>query len=120
MHRLWLALGALAGLGTVALSAWAAHGLRVRLSPASLAAVQGALQIQGLHALALLVTGILAEGRGGLTHWAGAAFAVGLLMFCGAVYASAIGGVSLGRVAPVGGGALMLGWLLLLLAALRR
>jgi uncharacterized membrane protein YgdD (TMEM256/DUF423 family) len=120
MHRLWLALGALAGLGTVALSAWAAHALPQRLNPARLASVQSALQIQGLHALALLAVGVLTEGRGGLVTWAGAAFAIGLLMFCGAVYASAIGGVSLGRVAPLGGGVLMLGWLLLLVAALRR
>jgi uncharacterized membrane protein YgdD (TMEM256/DUF423 family) len=120
MHRLWLVLGALAGLATVALSAWAAHGLPQRLDAARLASVQNALQMQGLHALALLVTGVLAEGRGGLPNWAGAAFAVGLLMFCGAVYASALGGVRLARVAPIGGGVLMLGWLLLLIAALRR
>ena len=56
MHRLWLALGALAGLGAVALSAWAAHGLPHRLPAPALASVQSAITMQGWHALALLAT----------------------------------------------------------------
>jgi uncharacterized membrane protein YgdD (TMEM256/DUF423 family) len=119
MHRLWLALGALAGLGAVALSAWAAHG--ARLDPGRLAALQSGITMQGWHALALLATGLLAERRGGLpVQLAGAGFALGMLLFCGALYAAAIGGVSLGGVAPVGGVLLMLGWASLFVAALRR
>ncbi|MCK8785281.1 DUF423 domain-containing protein [Roseomonas sp. NAR14] len=122
MSRLWLALGSLFGLLAVAMAAWAAHGLPQRLGPAALAAVQNGLTMQGWHALALLATGLLAERRAGtaraLGHAAGAAFALGALLFCGAVYAGAIGGMPLGRVAPTGGLLLMLGWLLLLLAAL--
>jgi uncharacterized membrane protein YgdD (TMEM256/DUF423 family) len=58
--------------------------------------------------------------RGGvLADLAGAAFALGLLLFCGAVYTLALGGVSLGAVAPTGGTILMLAWLLLGLSALR-
>ena len=118
MHRLWLALGALAGLGAVALSAWAAHG---GLDPGRLAILQNGITMQGWHALALLATGLLAERRPFLpVHLAGAGFALGMLLFCGAITASAIGGVSLGGVAPVGGVLLMLGWLALFLAALRR
>jgi uncharacterized membrane protein YgdD (TMEM256/DUF423 family) len=53
-----------------------------------------------------------------LPHLAGAAFALGLLLFCGGVLA-AVAEVRLGPVAPVGGSLLIAGWLLLLLAALR-
>jgi uncharacterized membrane protein YgdD (TMEM256/DUF423 family) len=124
LHRLWLAAGALAGLGAVALSAWAAHGASARLDPARLAMLQNGITMQGWHALALLATGLWAGRRGGgharLLHAAGAGFLLGILLFCGAVYAVSIGGVSLGGVAPVGGLLLMLGWLLLLVAALRR
>ncbi len=120
MHRLWLAFGALFGLTAVALSAWAAHGLAQRIGPVRLASVQNALTMQGWHALALLATGLLAEGRGGLVDAAGAAFVLGVLVFCGAVYASAFGVPGVGRFAPFGGTALMLGWLLLLIAAIRR
>jgi uncharacterized membrane protein YgdD (TMEM256/DUF423 family) len=121
MHRLWIALGALAGLGAVGLSAWGAHGAPAVLDPARLEAFRSAVTMQGWHALALLATGLFAERRGGwLPHLAGAAFVAGLILFCGAVYAGTFGGLRLGPVAPIGGTALMLGWALLFLAALKR
>lgn len=121
MHRIWLALGALAGLAAVGLAAWAAHGAPGRLDPARLAALANGIQQQGWHALALLAVGLWAERRGGvLAHLAGGAFACGLLLFCGGVYAAAIGGVSLGAVAPSGGLLLMLGWALLFVSVVWR
>jgi uncharacterized membrane protein YgdD (TMEM256/DUF423 family) len=118
MHRLWLALGALAGLAAVGLSAWASHAAPMRLEPQRLVVLASGLQQQGWHALALLAVGLWAERRGGvLPHLAGGAFAVGMLLFCGGVYALAIGGVSLGSVAPVGGTLLMVGWALLFVSA---
>jgi len=58
--------------------------------------------------------------RGGrLAHAAALAFALGMVLFCGAVYAQGFTGTSLGPVAPTGGTLLMLGWLLLGLSALR-
>lgn len=110
MSRLWLILGAFCGLLAVGLSAWAAHGL----DAAQALRVQPALTLQGWHALALLAAGLLAERRPGwLPHAAGACFALGLLGFCGALWWGTLTGQSLGRVAPFGGTALMLGWLLL-------
>ena len=45
---------------------------------------------------------------------AGWAFVAGILIFCGSLYALAVSGVRwLGAVTPIGGGALILGWLLL-------
>lgn len=120
MHRLWLAIGALAGLDAVALSAWAAHGLPHRLEPAALASVQSAITMQGWHALALLATGLMAERGRRLAHVAGAAFTLGMLLFCGTVWWGALTGHSLGPVAPTGGTLLMLGWLALFVAALKR
>jgi uncharacterized membrane protein YgdD (TMEM256/DUF423 family) len=117
LPRLWLGLGALAGLLAVALSAWAAHGANPAIRPL----LDSALTMQGWHALALLATALWAERRGGwLPHAAAAAFALGLLCFCGALYTLALAGRSLGPVAPLGGSALMLGWALLLASALRR
>lgn len=121
MARVWIALGALAGLLAVALSAWAAHAAPARLDPRGLAALDQALRMQGWHALALLATGLWAERSGArLAHLAGTAFLLGLLLFCGGLYASALAGISLGPVAPMGGTFLMLGWALLGLSALRR
>ena len=120
MHRIWLASGAVAGAVAVALAAWLAHGAPARLDAARLEMAQSAATMLGWHAPALLATGFWAGRRfgGRLPHFAGAAFALGLLLFCGGVFA-AVAGVRLGPVAPVGGSLLIGGWLILLLAALR-
>jgi len=118
MARLWIGAGAVAGLLAVALAALAAHGLDA-IGPARLGMLRNALQMQGWHALALLACGLWAPRGGRLADCAGAAFLAGSLLFCGAVYALAWGGVSLGGLAPAGGMLLMLGWALLGLSALR-
>ena len=116
MARILIAAGALAGLLAVALSAWAAHGLS--LDPARTRMIDNALTQQGWHALALIAAGILADRWGGwLAPGAGAAFLLGMVLFCGAVWTVALTGRSLG-VAPAGGMLLMLGWLLLAIAAI--
>jgi uncharacterized membrane protein YgdD (TMEM256/DUF423 family) len=121
MHRIWIALGSLAGLSGVAMAAYATHGLPGRLDPAALEMVQSGVRMQLWHALALVLCGVWTAGGGGaLAHAAGAAFTLGLLGFCAGVYALALGGVRLPSVAPVGGMLLMAGWALLGLSALRR
>lgn len=121
MHRLWLALGALFGLAAVALSAWAAHAAPARLDAHALVALQSGLTMQGWHALALVGAALWAERRGGaLPNLAAAGFALGLLLFCGGVYAGALGGVSLGPMAPIGGTLLMVAWGLLAASAVIR
>jgi uncharacterized membrane protein YgdD (TMEM256/DUF423 family) len=118
MARLWIGLGALAGLTAVAMAALAAHGLN-RLDPAALQMVRDAVQIQGWHALALLACGLWAPRGGRLVDAAGVAFILGLVLFCGAIYSLALGGLHLPMFAPTGGTVLMLGWALLGLSALR-
>lgn len=118
MQRVWIALGSLAGLGAVAMAAVSAHAL-AGLPPGSVAMVRSGIEMQGWHALALLGVGLWAPSGGRLADAAGAAFTVGLLLFCGAVYALGLGGISLGSVAPVGGTLLMAGWALLGVSALR-
>ena len=119
VHRLWIGLGGLFGAAGVGMAAAAAHAM-AGLPPAALRAVESGVQIQGWHALALVACGVWARDRGGLAHWAAAAFAVGTVLFCAAVYAFGLAGVSLDAVAPTGGLLLMLGWLLLAASALRR
>lgn len=118
MYRLWIGLGGLFGAGAVGMAAAAAHAL-AGLPPAALHIVESGVQMQGWHALALLGAGIWAERRGGLAHWAAACFALGTVLFCGAVYAIGLAGVSLAAVAPAGGLLLIAGWLLLAASALR-
>lgn len=121
MHRLWLFLGAVAGLVAVALAAWAAHGAPASYELASRRSVDSALTMQGWHALALLATGLMVERGRGLANLAGACFALGILLFCGAVWWNVTGGAHLPiPLAPVGGTLLMAGWAALAIAALKR
>jgi uncharacterized membrane protein YgdD (TMEM256/DUF423 family) len=112
MERLWIALGALAGLLAVGMAALAAHGLE-EIGPVRLEMARNALQMQGWHALALLACGLWAPRGGRLVDWAGMAFTAGLVLFCGGVYGLALGGWPSGRLAPVGGTLLLVGWVLL-------
>jgi uncharacterized membrane protein YgdD (TMEM256/DUF423 family) len=118
MQKVWIALGALAGLTAVAMAALAAHGLEW-LEPARLQMVRNAVEMHGWHALALLASGLWAPRGGRLVDWAATAFAAGLLVFCGAVYALALGDLHVAVLAPVGGLLLMLGWVLLGASAVR-
>jgi uncharacterized membrane protein YgdD (TMEM256/DUF423 family) len=116
MQRLWIALGAIAGLITVAMAALAAHALP-GIDPLRLAILRSAIEMQALHALALLACGLWVPRGGRLADGAGAAFGLGTLLFSGALYSSTLTGVHLGPMAPIGGGLLMLGWALLGLSA---
>jgi uncharacterized membrane protein YgdD (TMEM256/DUF423 family) len=118
VQRFWIGFGALAGFGAVAMAAVAAHGLQ-GLPAAAQRMVQSAIEMQGWHALALIGTGLWVPQGGRLANLAGAAVALGLVMFCAAVYLLALTGVSLGVVAPIGGTLCMAGWLLLALSAVR-
>lgn len=115
---MWIAVGALAGL--LAVLAAAAAAAHLPGDAAQSRAMASAVQMQGWHALALVLCGVWGARGGGLVHAAGAAFAVGMLLFCGTVYAGALGVSRLGGLAPVGGTLLMVGWALLGMSALRR
>ncbi|WGL64838.1 DUF423 domain-containing protein [Pseudomonas sp. CW003PS] len=121
MARLWLLLSAFAGFTGVALGAFAAHGLKNRLTPEYLAVFQTGTHYQLIHALALFGVGLLAlHMPGRLVNLAGGAFAVGILLFSGSLYLLTLSGIGkLGIITPFGGVAFLIGWLCLGLAAWR-
>ena len=119
--RLWLFLGALNGLISVAAAAYGRHGA---LGAATREMFGIAAHYQMAHALALLAVAWLASRhvRGWLTapNVAGAAFTLGILLFSGSLYWFALTGlVPVEGSAPTGGLLLMLGWLALMWTALR-
>ena len=122
MARLWLLLSAFAGFTGVALGAFAAHGLKGRLTPEYLAVFQTGTHYQLIHALALFGVGLLAlHMPGRLVNLAGGAFAVGILLFSGSLYLLTLSGIGkLGMITPFGGVAFLIGWLCLGLAAWRQ
>lgn len=120
MLRGFLLLAAFFGFTGVALGAFAAHGLRARLSSEYLAVFQTGVHYQLIHALALLGVALLAQHLPGrLPLLAGSLFSLGILLFSGSLYLLTLTSLKLGIVTPIGGLAFLGGWLCLALAAWR-
>ena len=104
----WLV--ALAGASGVLLGAFGAHALRGHLDASAMSWWQTAVQYQLWHALALALA-VHAE-RGRARRWAVFAFAIGIVLFSGSLYAMALGAPRwFGAITPIGGLALIGGWL---------
>jgi len=119
--RLWLFLGALNGLLSVAAGAYGRHGALVAAGREMFGI---ASHYQVAHALALIAVAWLASRHEGawLTapNIAGAAFTIGILLFSGSLYWFGITGLMpIEGSAPTGGFLLMFGWLALMWTALR-
>lgn len=117
----WLRLASILGGLAVALGAFGAHGLKDKLETLKTTAIyQTAVQYHFYHALALLAVAVLAlQGRSSpLLAVAGWCFTIGVLIFSGTLYALALSGVKwLGAITPIGGVALIVGWVALAIAA---
>ncbi len=121
MARLLLVLAALGGFTGVALGAFAAHGLKARLSPEYLAVFQTGTHYQLIHSLALLAVALLIlHTPDRLLRASGTLFGFGILLFSGSLYLLTLTGVTaLGMLTPFGGLAFLGGWLCLGVAAWR-
>jgi len=121
MLRVFVMLAAFFGFSGVALGAFAAHGLKSRLSAEYLAIFQTGTHYQLIHALALLAVALLSvQLPGRLLSCAGWLFALGIVLFSGSLYLLTLTGVSkLGIITPFGGLSFLAGWLCLGLAAWR-
>lgn len=119
--KLWMAIGAAYGLLGVVLGAFGAHALRARLAPEMLAVWKTAVEYQFYHALALLLVGFwLRTQPSTALNVAGTSFTAGVLLFSGSLYILALSGIrGLGAVTPLGGVLFIVGWIALLVAALR-
>lgn len=117
-------VAALSGAVSVAAGAFAAHGLDLRTEAGMKARdwLQTGSQYEMVHALAILAVAALSSGariNAGLAVSAQILFLAGSILFPGALYALALGGPRwFGAVAPVGGLALIAGWVSLAAAAL--
>lgn len=127
----WLRVGATWGFLAIVMGAFGAHGLEGRFKV--LGEISGGLPAERLAAnyqtaahyhmycaLAILAVGILAQfGRGGAAlQAAGWLFLLGSLVFSGSLYVlSATGLRWLGAITPIGGIAMIAGWVALAVAA---
>jgi len=122
MPMRWVAVAAVNGLLAVVAGAFGAHYLQSHLDAKALHAFDVGVRYQMYHALALLAVAWLMSFRSSrLASASAVCMLLGIVLFTGSLYAiSLLEWKWLGPVTPVGGVLLMVGWLLLALAAVRR
>ena len=105
---------------SVMIGAFAAHGLKQLLDGYLPGLIETAVRYQMYHAIALLVPGVMSAIPQFSIRWlnrAPLAFTQGIILFSGSLYLLVVSNVKwLGAITPVGGLALMIGWLLLVIS----
>ena len=118
MNRLGFA-AALSGFACVALGAFGAHALAGTLSQGSAASWWDTATLYGLvHSVAALAIALATPRSPRRSGWA---FIMGIVIFCGSLYAMALGAPHwLGAITPFGGLAFLTGWGMAIFWALKR
>ncbi len=121
--KIMLQLGSIIGALAVGIGAFGAHALKASLEASGRAdTFETAVKYQFYHAIAIVLIGVLLTradaGAVKWLNWAGYAFAAGVLIFSGSLYAICFTGITkFGAVAPIGGLLMIAGWILLFVAA---
>lgn len=122
MDRTFMVLACVFGGLAVALGAFGAHALGDRLGPDAMQTYETAVRYQFYHALALVAVAfaVFRWPNATLAGIAGWLFVAGIVIFSGSLYLLVLTGTRwLGAITPIGGVALIAGWICLALAAWR-
>lgn len=105
----------------VVLGAFAAHGLKAKISPAMLDVFKTGVEYQFYHGLALMLVAILMMHiPHHLLNYSGYLFIAGVICFSGSLYALALTGIKFfGPITPLGGLFFIIGWILLLVGVIK-
>jgi len=119
----WTLVGSVLMAVAVATGAFGAHGLRSKLDAYSMSVYEKAVFYHFVHAIGILCIAILARTNAitssGANRTAGLLL-LGILIFSGSLYALSVTGIRiLGAITPIGGVALIAGWLFLAYEAVR-
>lgn len=119
-YNIVLLLAAIFSGLSVAIGAFAAHGLKNLLDIKALGWIETGAQYQMSHGLALLILGFAIKQW---PNWKGlmaasVSFSAGILLFSGSLYLMAATQIkALGIITPIGGLAFLIGWCCLVYAA---
>lgn len=128
MERKFLVISALSGSIAVAFGAMGAHLLKGKIDNYSLQVFETGVRYQMYHSLALLMVVLLMDKlKSKQLLFSGYAFIVGILLFSGSLYLLSLRSliigmeniVWIGAVTPLGGVAFIIGWIFLLISALK-
>ncbi|WP_290699924.1 DUF423 domain-containing protein [Lacinutrix sp.] len=121
MNKKILILGSVFGLLAVIIGAFAAHGLRPKISPTSLQSFETGVRYQMYHALLLLFIGNLDIISSTTKKAMFFLVFFGILLFSGSIYALATNSLTafdfgvIGFITPLGGLLLIAAWTILLI-----
>ena len=121
-HLTLVTIGALVLFGATGLGAYGTHAVQGAVDAARWSAFETAVEYQFYHGLGIVAAGILAHRFPGsqLIAWSGWVLLAGIVGFSGSIYATTFGAPeAIGALAPLGGLAMMAGWLLLAAGAWR-
>ncbi|MGV3487918.1 MAG: DUF423 domain-containing protein [Tuberibacillus sp.] len=124
MFKLFAVLGAINAFVAIALGAFGAHGLKDKLSAHYMDIYHTGVQYHMMHAVGLLIVGILADklagAQGGLMSWAGWLMFAGIVFFSGSLYLLSVTKIGvLGAITPIGGVLFLVSWVLVVIAVIK-
>lgn len=122
MNKRPLLIGSVLCLLTVIIGAFGAHGLATLLEEnGRTATFQTAVEYQTLHAIAILIIGMLSNKYpDGYWNMAVNSMLIGVVIFSGSLYFLSITNLTwIARITPVGGLAFIVGWIFVILAIKR-
>ncbi|MTI86355.1 MAG: DUF423 domain-containing protein [Balneolaceae bacterium] len=98
----------------VAAGAFGAHGLKNILTPERLETWETAVRYHAWHALGLILIGLISAHFQIDLRWPAHLLFAGILIFSGSLYVLCLSGIGwFGAITPIGGVALIAGWILL-------
>lgn len=121
MSQIFLIVAAILGGTAVMLGAFAAHGLKSKLSDSLLSAFETGVTYQFYHAIALLALALWLKQSDSVWFIAsGYLWLAGVILFSGSLYALAFTGLKwFGPITPIGGVLFIAGWISLLVGAVK-
>ena len=115
----WTGIAAINMAIAVALGAFGAHGLKSLVSAQQLEWWHTATLYLFIHALGLLLVGLLIQLKY-LSHTTAWLLQIGVIIFAGSLYAMTLGAPRwFGAITPIGGILMIAGWLWLAVSAFR-
>ena len=122
MAKCYLALGCINAMLVVIIGAFAAHGLKARLTVENMAIFQTGVQYHFYHAVGLILLGLIALQIpiSPYLRWSGWLMLAGIILFSCSLYALSITNIRwLGMITPFGGLAFIIAWLLLTIGIMK-
>ena len=119
--KILLSIAACSAMLSVILGAFAAHGLKTKLTETLLNTFQTGVQYQMYHSLAIILLIILyRQMPQSLLLYSAGFMVAGIVLFSGSLYLLAITQIKwFGPITPLGGVCFIVGWALLIAAALK-